>query len=712
MAFEIKSSLCRICASGCPINVWLKDDELLKVEPQAGGKLCARGYACRDYVLRPDRIQTPLKRVGKRGGGKWKEITWEEAYSEIAGKLNRLKKKYGAESVAFYTGYSKWYRPVLHRLVHSFGSLNYGTESSTCHMSMRMASLLTFGTLTRPDIMNSDLFIGWGYNPFFSQNYDGMQLEDYRDKGGKVIIVDPKVTPAAKFADVLLRVNPGTDGALALFFGNHLIARGAIDEAYIAKYVHGFAEYKKEVKKYTLEKTATITGITEGTLLKAADLLAESVRISCAVSGAAIPHHVNGMQNIRAIYALIAITGNFDRQGGILPVEYSNEDFNIKVLWDDFVDEPRPLSEDGSGYQNSPAWHRANPRFNPVGRKKVKAKIGSQRFPLWSVLIDEFQSMDLIRQIQSGEPYPVKAIFALGLNHKMFVNNEKLLDAIDQLDFFVDVDLFWTTAARHADIILPACSSLERQELIAQGPMVRFTEPVIKPLYQSKSDVDIICELANYLDLDYDDKLLRSGYETVCKYVLRKVGVTLDALKASPTAMKIPGTMRFFEGRSLADGLRTPTGKIELYSETVAGISQSYQLDPVPTYRESLNKVSKTKYPLILTAGGRLPGEFHSRLMGVKTTKILRPNAAADIHPLDAANYGIEQGDPLWIRTEVGQIQVEANLTNTVKRGVVFMFQDYENANINSIIPMDHLDPYSGFPGYRTVRCAIERRHD
>ena len=155
--------------------------------------------------------------------------------------------------------------------------------------------------------------------------------------------------------------------------------------------------------------------------------------------------------------------------------------------------------------------------------------------------------------------------------------------------------------------------------------------------------------------------------------------------------------------------MRTPTGKIELYSETIAQISQSYNLDPVPTYRDSLNKAGKAKYPLILTAGGRIPGEFHSRLMGVKTTKVLRPNAAADIHPLDAANYGIRQGDPLWIRTETGRIQVEANLTNTVKRGVVFMFQDYENANVNNIIPLDHLDPYSGFPGYRTVRCAIER---
>ena len=702
MAFEIRSSLCRVCAAGCPMNVWINDDEIQKVEPAPGGQLCARGYAYRNYVLRPDRIRTPMKRVGARGEDRWQEITWEEAYREIADRLNRIKREHGAEEVAFYTGYTKWYRPILHRLVHSFGSLNYGTESSSCHMSM-----LTFGSLTMPDMQQSDLFIGWTYNPFFSTNYDGMQLEDYREKGGKIIVVDPKVTPAAKFADVHLRPLPGTDGALALFFGNYLIQHGAIDEAYIEKYVHGYEAYRKEAQKYKLEKTAQITGISEGLLLKAAALIAESKRISLTVSGAAIPHHVNGMQNIRAIYALVAITGNFDREGGIYPIEYSNEELNLKVLWDDFADETRPLSADGSGYQNSPQWKRQNPHFTAEGRKKVRPKIGSERFPLWSVEIDEFQSMDLRRQIVEQTPYPIRALVGFGMNHKMFLENKKLLEAIDSLDFFVDVDLFWTTAAKHADIVLPACSSLERQELVAKGPMVRFVEPAIKPLYQSKSDVDIMCELAGYLDLDVDDRLLKSGYEKIVKYVIRKIGVTLDSLKASPTAMRIPGLLPYFYGRSLADGLRTPTGKIELYSETIAGIPGEYKLDPVPTYRDSLNKESKTKYPLILTAGGRIPGEFHSRLMGVKSTKVLRRQAAADVHPLDAAQYGIRQDDVIYVRTNVGEIQVLANLTYTVKRGVVFMFQDYEHANVNHIIPAAHLDPYSGFPGYRTVRCSI-----
>lgn len=692
------------------MDVWLEGDEIVKVEPsnsQAGGQICVKAYAYKEYILREDRIKAPMKRVGERGSNQWEEISWEEAYQEIASKLLSYRAEYGADSVAFFTGYSKWYRPVYHRFVHSFGTLNYGTESSTCHQSYRMGSELNFGTLTRPDMIHSDLFIGWAYNPFYNGNYQGNPLEDYKEKGGKVLIIDPKITPAAKFADLVLRPNPGTDGALAHYFGNYLIENDRIDKDYIDHYVYGFEAYKKYVKKFTLKKTAQITNLSEENLLAAAQLIADSPRFSISVSGAAIPHHVNGMQNVRAIFSLAAISGNFDREGGILPIEYSNEELNTKVLWDEFIDETRPLSEDGSGYQNSVPWHFQNPKINLDERKLCKPKIGSKRFPLWAEVVDEFQSMDLTRQILEKEPYPIKAVFALGLNRRMFVGNEKLMEALNQLDFFVDVDLFWTDAAKVADLVLPACSSFERAELQAMGPTVRYVEPAIKPLFQSKSDVDIISDLANYMELD--DEILRSGYEEISKYVLRGVDLTLDQLKASPTAVKIPGKMPYRIGKNLIDGLRTPTGKIELYSKTIEKFQESHGLDPLPTYRESLDKGNKRKYPLILTAGGRIPTEFHSRYQNVKSTKFLRPHPAADINPYDAKELGILQDDDIELNTTTGTIRVKANLTHASKRGVVFMYHGYESADVNRIIDLDHLDPYSGFPGYRTVRCNIKK---
>ncbi len=709
MGTEIRKSICRVCARGCPIDVELRGDEIRQItpsNPQGGGNLCALGYAYKEYVLRPDRIKSPMRRVGERGSGQFEPISWEDAYREIAEKLLKIREESGADAVAFYTGYSKWYRPVFQRFVHSFGTLNYGTESSACHQSYRMASELNFGSLTTPDINNSDLFIGWAYNPFYSGNTQGIPLDDFKERGGRILVVDPKYTPAAKLADIHLRPNPGTDGALAHFFGNYLIAHGKTDADYIAAYVHGFEAYKRYVKKFSLEKTAEITGIPASSLIAAAELIADSPRFSISISGAAIPHHRNGMQNCRAIQALLAITGNFDAEGGNLPVEYPVDALNLKVEWDKFVDETRPLSEDGTGYQNSVAWHSRNPAFSAEGRRLCKPKIGSQRFPLWAQIVDEFQSMDLSRQILEGTPYPIRAVFALGMNRRMFIDNSRLMEALGKLDFFVDTDIFWTDAARAADIVLPACTSLERAELVASGPAVRYVSPAIKPLYASKSDADILCELAEAMQLD--DPLLRRGYEAIARHVIMKIGLTFADLKSSGAAARIPGKQPYFPGASLRLGLRTPTKKIELYSETIARIPEEYGLNPLPTYRESLPRGGKSEYPLTLVAGSRIPTRFHSRFHGVRSAQYFRPEPSAEIHPDDAKELGIKQGDAITVTTPTGAIHVRSELTKAAKRGTVFMFQSYaDDADVNRIIGWNHLDPYSGFPGYRSVRCRV-----
>lgn len=710
MGFEINKSICRVCMRGCPVDVRIADGQIQQItpsSPQSGGQLCALGYAYKEYITRPDRIQTPMRRVGERGSDKWEPISWDEAYSEIADKLLKLRAEYGADTVAFYTGYSKWYRPVFQRFVYSFGTLNYGTESSTCHESFRMANELNFGSLTVPDIKNSDLFIGWAYNPFYSGNSQGNPLEEFKERGGRVLIIDPKYTPAAKFADIHLRPDPGTDGALALFFGNYLIEKGKIDRNYIEKYVHGFPGYRRYVKQYTLEKTARITGIPEQKLLSAAELIADSPVFSINISGAAIPHHTNGMQNCRAILSLLAITGNFDREGGNLLVEYPEDSLNLKAEWEKFVDEVRPLSVDGSGYQNSVAWKRRNPGFCWEGRKQCKPKIGSKRFPLWSQVVDQFQSNDLARNILEEKPYPVRAVFALGMNRRMFLNNDRLMEALQKLDFFVDVDIFWTDAAKAADIVLPACTSVERSELVTAGPALKYISPAIRPMYQSKSDVDILCELADVMELD--DPLLRKGYEAIVRYVIMKIGITFSDLKSSGALMRIPGAMPMIPGRSLDMGLRTPTGKIELYSESIASVPASYRLNPLPTYRQSLPRRGAADYPMTLVAGSRISTRFHSRFHGVKSADYFRPHPSAELHPDDAAKLGIRQGDRIAVSTETGTIHVLAYLTKAVKRGTVFMYQSYaDTADVNRIIEWNHLDPYSGFPGYRTVRCAVE----
>lgn len=686
---ECRKTVCEICLNNCGVDAWVQDGKVVKVEgsPECAnrGKLCVKGYASREYIYRADRIQTPLRRVGERGEGRFEPISWDEAYRTIADKLNGYKQEFGADSVAFYTGYSKWYRTMFHRFVHSFGTLNYGTESSSCFQAMRMANILTGGSLSRPDIANADLFLAWAYNPFYNSVYHDDNLDVLREKGLKVIAVDPRTTQFSQRADLHLKLRAGTDGALALCFGNYLIEHDAIDHDYIRDHVHGYPEYRDYVRQFTPERTAELTGLKPEEIIAAGELLVQNRRFAISLGAAPLTHHRNGVQNIRALLALSAISGSYDRPGGNIPTEFSNPRMNADYdLGDEeFIQEVRP--------------------------KHAKPKIGSERFPVWSELIDEFQAMDLSRQILEGTPYPIKAVFALGMNARMFPGDGKLFAALSKVDFFVDTDIFLTDTAKYADIVLPACTSFERSQFQGgfsghySNPMtVRYLQPVIAPLYESKSDADILCELAEYLNLD--DPLLRRGYDACSRRLLRKVGVSFNELLTSPDTHRIPGKEPYRPGDNTAFGYATPTGKFELTSEVL----RRHGFDPLPTYRPSEDESDPEQYPLKLTAGGRLPYHFHSRFQNSALKQAFRPESMADLNPQDARRLKIRQGSAIRIVTTAGEIKLKANLTHTVPQGAVFVYQDYPDADVNSIIPPEHLDPISGFPGYRSLRCRVE----
>lgn len=162
----IKHTMCDICTPGpqCGIDAYIKDGKVIKVEgtkgfPSNDGKLCTKGASNRQYIYRQDRIKSPMRRTGPKGSGEFEPISWDEAYREIAAQLNRLKQRYGPESVAFVCGYSKWFRPFLQRLAFSFGSPNYMTESSACYRATVVSSKCVFGVPVITDLRNTKLFI-------------------------------------------------------------------------------------------------------------------------------------------------------------------------------------------------------------------------------------------------------------------------------------------------------------------------------------------------------------------------------------------------------------------------------------------------------------------------------------------------------------------------------------------------------------------------
>ena len=689
---EVRKTICSICNphSHCGIDAYVKDGVVIRVEGSKGhphnqGTLCSKGSASRQYIYHKDRIHTPLVKRGGRESGEFEAVSWEEALDAIAERLLRIKQESGPESVAFFAGYTKWMRPFLKRLAHSYGSPNYCTESSTCHQSATMAAKLNYGYYGPPDIPNAKCLLVWSANPFHSNTSTVRRLMDAKERGMKIIEVGPLITPMTKHADIHLRIRPGTSGALALGMANVIIQEGLYDRDFAQRFTHGFEEFRDYVRQFTPDETMDITGVSADLIVSAARLYAKTKPAAMMNSASPTVHHTNGLQNHRALTALVGLTGNFDVLGGncVSPPTWL------------YVAAGVPSRE--FEFEQSRPWVEMAPR------------IGQDRYPVWCRLVEEAQAMHLPFQIQSGKPYPVRAVVGFGMRHRMWPGSDYMLENLKKLEFLVDVDLFLTETAKLSDVVLPACTSFERSELKFYAEKYAiWTQPVIEPLWQSRSDADIIFDLGRRIAPD--DEWMQKGYEASIDWILEPSKLTLSELKKHPGGMllknaKLPPYRKYEK-----NGFPTPSGKME-FSSTLL---KEAGLDPLPTYREpklsvrSAPKAAK-EFPLILTTGARLPMYQHSRTFRLGWTHSLRPEASADMHPHDASSRGISQGDRVSLSTSRGSIKVRANLSEIVQPGVVNIYHAWPDADVNLLIEPDYLDPISGFPGFKSLLCEVTK---
>ncbi len=690
---EVKKSICTICDSlnQCGLDLYVKQGKIIKVEgtkenPHNKGTLCAKGAATRQYVYHEDRIKTPLKRVGPRGSGQFVPINWDEALETIAGKLNQLKADYGPESVAFFVGYLKSFRPYLHRLAHCFGSPNYMSESSTCAKATIMAQKLVFGEPAPPDVKHARCLLIWSCNPFYSSPSSARVILEAKERGAKIIVVDPRVTPTTSHSSLHLQLRPGSDGALALAMANVILSEKLYDKDFVANHTHGFEEYREYVRQFTPERGAELTGVPADKIREAARQYATTKPAALIFGSCGVVHHTNGIQNYRAVFSLVGLTGNYDIAGGNFATPPP-----CMLVFGGF------LSKEGE-YSHPKKWEEMAPR------------VGQDRFPAWCATIPEGQAMNLPFQILSGRPYPIKALVGFGVNYRMWPDSEGFLESLDKLDLFVNIDPFMTDACKHADIVLPACTSAERSEFRCYSyKYVILTQPAIAPLYESRSDVDIMFDLAKHLGLE--DPLLKAGFEASLDWILSPSGMSVEELKKHPAGMFVPNPMHVPEKKYLQSGFKTPSGKLEFHSML---LEQCGGYDALPIFRPPKHSKDATpemtkEYPFVLDTGSRVPMFIHSRTFRLPWTASLRPEAAADLNPEDAGRLDIRQGDDIRISTPKDCIAVKANLTHMVLPGVVHMYHGYPQANVNQMIEADYLDPLSGYPGYKSLLCRIER---
>jgi len=687
---EVKKSICSVCGIQCGVDAYVRDGRLIKVEgtaenPGNHGTLCAKGAANRQWVYNKERLRTPLMQKGEKGSGDFVPLSWDEALDRIAENLNRARAESGPESVVFFTGYPKWLRPFLKRLAHSFGSPNYCTESSTCFLATVLANRLTYGCSAAPDLKGTKCILNWSSNPHYSAPPTVGRLLQAAEQGVKIIDVGPLSTPLSSRADVHLRLRPGTSGALALGMAHVIIEEGLYDRDFVDNWTVGFDEYRDYAAQFPPEVTSRITGVPTEKIIAAAKLYGGSKPAAMLNSASITVHHTNGVQNHRAITALIGLTGNFDRPGGSHLVRTS------------YYHRPTGLENREEEFEQPRQWSAMAPR------------IGEDRFPVWCQLIPEAQATQLPFQIATGTPYPLRAMLGFGVNHRMWPGSSRMGEALTKLDFFVDMDLFMTDTARLADIVLPACSSLERSELTIQASrFASWTEPVIPPVGQSRSDVDVIIELSRRLGLD--DQLLEEGHEACLDWMFEPSAVRVADVRKSPGGGLLADRTEVPYEKYREHGFPTPSGKMEFTSQVLKDAG----FDALPTFMEPLLSPTSApdvakQFPLVLTTGARLPMFMHSRMYRIPWLRRLRPDPMADVNPEDARVRGIEANQWIALRTPGGEIRVRANLTELVPPGVVNMYHGFPGADANDLIDQDYRDPISGYPGYKSLLCDIEK---
>ena len=705
VARETIKTVCQASHSECGVLVHVEDGQIVEIEgdpdhPMNRGKLCPKGIVYTQLLYHPDRLKYPLKRAGERGEGKWQRISWDEALDTIASRFKEIRGKHGplALSAAFGTQPRGTFTSTI-RLAHALGTPNV---TGPAHVSLGPAIIAEYATYgpcitaeVGPDYLNAECILVWGANPLMAHPPRGWDIIEAKRRGAKLIVVDPMLTNMAKRADLWLQVRPGTDAALALGMMNIMFNEGLYDKEFVDEWCIGFEELAERAREYTPERVSEITWVPEEDIRRA-------VRLYATKKPAAFHHrsgfeqNLNSVQTCRATAMLVALTGNIDVKGGNLFPNYP-PGFMTRV---DLMKEA------------------------PIARELAEKRVGAKEFPLYSGPDSPFQLAHtslMIKAMLTGEPYPIKALFTTTNSLMNTENTGYVWEALRNLEFLVAVDFWLTPTAELADVVLPAATWMEKDEICINSYQNYLTvrQKVIEPLGECWDDKKIVVEIARRMGGD-DFKKWFPWNDPVeyADHRLEKAGYTFNDLKEMEYIIEPMRYKRYKE-----EGFRTPSGKVELYSS----IFEKFGYEGLPFHQEPFESPISTpeladEYPFILITGGKDIAYFHTENRQIPRLRKISPDPLMDIHPETANKLAIKDGEWVWIETPgvKGRVTLKARLNSGIDPRVIharhgWWFPEKPgpdhgvwDSNINVVIPNDTpFDPIIGSTPMKGSLCKV-----
>lgn len=672
------------CPDTCSMLVSVEDGKVTGVRgnpdhPFTRGRLCVKVNNYEEKIYSPDRMLHPLRRVGAKGSAEFERISWDEALDEIQKRWTDIIAEHGTSAIMPYS--------YLGTQGNSQG-LNVGdaffnkmgasvSERTFCDSGSCTAYAITIGDTAGVDpeaLALSKYIVLWATNPLSTNSHLWPFILQARKNGAKIVVIDPYKTTTAKQADWHIPILPGTDGALALGLMNVIIEEGLTDDDYIENYTLGFDELKEHVKDFDPDTVAGLTGLNADDVRKLAREFAAAEPAVIRV-GVAIERHAGGGQTVRSLACLPALTGAWRKPGGgilQLPI------WVFPMRWD--------------------AMSRAD--FLPENPRVLN---------LWK--LGEILNGD----VPSGPP--IKSLMVYNANPAVTTaEQEKVIQGLRREDLFTVVsEHFITDTARYADIILPATTQMEQEEIMFSWGhfYLSFNNKAIEPLGECIPNTELFRRLAARMGFDdphfkmTDEELMRNTIDWDSPVM---EGYSYEHVKEQGyVRLNLPETAEYAPH---AEGnFHTPSGKCEFVSSAAAGgnfviplFRQGYteqqmgdEITPMPIYippNESMatNPTLGASYPLSMVSP-KSHAYLSSTFGNLAVQQEHNGRQSVVMHPADAAVRGITDGSMVSIKNDRGSFVAHAKVTEDVRAGVVFSPVGHwrhgseANATVQAILP-------------------------